>query len=119
MELWPLLLFLLLISGTAGAGNANFFFFRNPALPGNFLRPLFKCLATCPLAQDSGFQSHRRCRKYKFLFFRNSTLPGNFLWPRAVPNLPAHYDKIKKPDSHPVLEFLSSNKQDYFFLLKR
>jgi hypothetical protein len=77
MELWPLLLFLLLISGTAGAGNANFF------------------------------------------FFRNSTLPGNFLWPRAVPNLPAHYGKIKKPDSHPVLEFLSSNKQDYFFLLKR
>jgi hypothetical protein len=40
MELWPLLLFLLFTSGTAGAGNTNFFCVRTSPLPGNFLRPI-------------------------------------------------------------------------------
>jgi hypothetical protein len=33
MELWPLLPFILLTSGTAGAGNANFFFFETQLSP--------------------------------------------------------------------------------------
>jgi hypothetical protein len=47
MELWPFLLFLLLISGTAGAGNTNFFFFETQLSPEIFYGPgLFQ---TCRL----------------------------------------------------------------------